>query len=556
MDSATADSATAGPEERSDELEWQFDAHDLRVVHQWLAALPSRSFGEGQPTFTVLAKPPRRLVDRYMDTEDWRIARSGLVLRTRRCGRRVEATMKDLQPAAADGLRHRLEVTEALGARTIGELGGDGPVGRRVAAVGGGRPLVEKFEVRTRRLPFSLRTGGVEVAEVAIDDTTVSAAPGVAALRLRRVEVEVTTGSTAQLAPVVEHLREHCGLVPATLSKFDAGLQVSGVTLPGAPELGPTAVAPDASIGDLAAAVVRRQLGELLAHGAATRLGEDIEALHDMRVATRRLRAAIDLFAAALPARAQSLRRELGWLADALGAVRDLDVHLARLAQMTAWTASWTGGDGELALSPLRALLVAERADARRALLAALDSARRERLIAGLLALARQGARRRPPHATVPAVVALPTLVRERHADMVRAARRARRSGIPADYHRLRIRGKRLRYALEFAAGIYGGDTDRFVKKLTGVQEQLGAMQDAEVAATRLFALATTAHERTGPLPYTTVFLIGGIAERFRRESDELRHGAARALDALDAKAWKKLDATMSRRQNAAAGHA
>lgn len=540
---------TVGGGAEGEEVEWQFDALDLRPVERWLAALPSRVYGDGVPTLTVLAKQPRRLVDHYADTADWRVARAGFVLRTRQRGRATEATMKDMRPATAGGLRQRLEVTQPLAGGVLAGLGTDGPVGRRVSAVAGSRPLVEMLEVRTRRTPFSLRSAGVEVAEVALDETSILVAPGEPPARLRRVEVEVTAGWADRLAGVVDHLRDSCGLRPATMSKFEAGLLAAGVSVPGPPDLGPTDVAPDATLGELAAAILRRQLRELLAHEPGTRLGEDIEELHDMRVATRRLRAAIELFGAALPVRAQSLRRELGWLADSLGTVRDLDVQLARMEQMTAWTSGWSGADHGVALAPLKSLLDAERADAQRALLAALDSARWDRLAAGLLALARQDGNRRLPAARTPAAIALPALIRERHDAIVRAARRARRSGIPADYHRLRIRGKRLRYALEFTADIYAGGASKFVKKLTRVQEQLGSMQDAEVASTRLFTLATTEDERIGALPQRTVFLMGGIAEKYRRESDDLRHSAAKLLDDLDAKAWKRLDSLMSRRE-------
>ena len=61
-------------------------------------------------------------------------------------------------------------------------------------------------------------------------------------------------------------------------------------------------------MGELAFAVLRRQLGVVRAKEPGTRLGEDPEELHDMRVATRRLRAALSLFAGVLPVRAQVFR--------------------------------------------------------------------------------------------------------------------------------------------------------------------------------------------------------------------------------------------------------
>ena len=96
-----------------------------------------------------------------------------------------------------------------------------------------------------------------------------------------------------------------------------------------------------------------------------TRLGEDPEELHDMRVATRRLRAALSLFEAVLPVRAQVFREELGWLARLLGTVRDLDVQLEGLAVLSSPADVHTAADGRDPLVELAALLGREREAAR-----------------------------------------------------------------------------------------------------------------------------------------------------------------------------------------------
>ena len=72
-------------------------------------------------------------------------------------------------------------------------------------------------------------------------------------------------------------------------------------------------------MGELAFAVLRRQLAVVRDKEPGTRLGEDVEELHDMRVATRRLRAALSLFESVLPVRAQVFREELGWMGRLLG---------------------------------------------------------------------------------------------------------------------------------------------------------------------------------------------------------------------------------------------
>jgi len=538
-----------GDEQDPVEIEWQFDALDLRPVERWLAALPTIAVETGDGgTVTALARTPRRLVDSYIDTDDWRIARAGFVVRTRRRGRHDEITLKDSHPAEGSGLRQRLEVTEVLPASGVAALGPEGAVGRRLRAIVGSRRLREVLQVRTRRRPFALRVGGVDAAEVALDDTMIVVGGGQRPMQLRRVEVEVRPEWLEALEPIVDQLRASCGLQPARLSKFEAGLLAVGQEVPGSPDLGPTGISESSTMGELAYAVLRRQLGVLRDKEPGTRLGEDPEELHDMRVATRRLRAALALFSDVLPVRAQVFREELGWLGRVLGAVRDLDVQQEGLAEMAAATAGWSAGarpDDHDPLAELSALLERERDTARAEMLGALDSVRWERLAKGLAAMVQQGPARRSLATRVPAVIGMPDLVVARHDKVAKAAKRAKRSGVVSDFHRLRIGCKRLRYALEFSSEVYGGRTSRFVRQLTGLQDQLGLMQDAEVASIRLADLATgEAH-----LPAATVFVMGGIAELHRREVDRLRRRLPKEVSRIGGREWRDLLDLMEQRR-------
>jgi CHAD domain-containing protein len=534
------------------EIEWQFDALDLRPVERWLATLPMLSLeGDEQLTITALARPPRRMVDSYLDTEDWRMARAGFVLRTRRRGRHDEITLKDTQAAEKSGLRHRLEVTEDLPDAGVSALGPEGPVGRRVHAIAGRRPVRQVLQVRTRRRPFVLRVGGTDAAELALDETMIVVGDGQRPMQLRRVEVEVLPEWQDALEPLVKQLQSACGLQPATLSKFEAGLLALGAEIPGPPDLGSTDVGPDVTLGDLAYAVLRRQLAVLRAKEPGTRLGEDPEELHDMRVATRRMRAALDLFSEVLPVRAAAFRTEFGWMAAALGAVRDLDVQLEALSSMSGAVAAWGDMFGSYQhdpLSDLSAVLSGARDSARADMLAALDSVRWDRLLSGMATMVRQGPLRRSTVGRLPATIAVPDLVNARHASVMKAARKAKRTGVAADFHRVRIRCKRLRYSLEFTAELYGGRTARYTRRLTGLQNKLGLMQDAEVAAARLAELAIgDAH-----LPAPTVFVMGTVAEHHRRDLRRLLRRLPDQLSRVDGRPWQELSDAMDRRRHQA----
>jgi len=523
-----------GRETEAIEVEWQFDALDLRPVERWLAALPSLSMElDDQWTFTAMAHPPRRLMDSYLDTGDWRMARAGFVVRTRRRGRSDEINLKTTRSCEA-GIGG-LEATEELPESGLVGLGSDGPVGRRVHAVAGSHPLRPVLQVRTRRTPFSLHIDGVQAAEIALDDTEIVVGNGQRPMQLRRVEVEVLPQWAEVVGPIVQQLRSACGLQPATLSKFEAGLLARGVVIPGPPDLGSTDIEPDATVGELAYAVLRRQLAVLSAKEPGTRLGEDPEELHDMRVATRRLRAALELFADVLPIRARNFRVELGWVARVLGAVRDLDV------QLHAQTAMVEPGEHEL-WADLTALLTSEREAARSELLGALDSVRWERLKSGMASMVRQGPNRRSTATRVAALAVVPDLIGSRQASVVKAARRAKRSSEAADFHRLRIRAKRLRYSLEFSAELFGGRTKRYTRQLAKLQNQLGLLQDAEVAANRLSDLAMTA-----PLPASTVFVMGGVAEQHRREVTRLLEQLPSEVSRVRGPEWVEVLTMMER---------
>ena len=159
--------------------------------------------------------------------------------------------------------------------------------------------------------------------------------------------------------------------------------------------------------------------------------------------------------------------------------------------------------------------------------------------------MAQQGPARRSLATRVPAVIGLPDLVLTRHDKVAKAAKRAKRSGVVTDFHALRIRCKRLRYALEFSSDVYGGRTSRFVRELTALQDELGAMQDAEVASLQLAALATgDAH-----LPAATIFVMGGVAEQHRREVNRFLKRLPDELPRTRGQAWRELRELMERRK-------
>jgi triphosphatase len=513
------------------EVEWQFDVLDLEPVRRWLTGS-----GPDAREYTVAATGTVTQSDTYLDTEDQRFARAGFALRIRRLGRRrgAEATLKaiDSTPTKVSGLRSRREVSEQVEDAEPALLArAGGPVGERVRAVAGRKPLLPLFEVRTRREVLTLQANGSAQGEIALDETAIRPANGSPTARFQRVEIEIPESALPTVDAFVTELRAHCALQPAGLSKYEAGLLSAGIPRPAAERFGPTVVDPTMTIRAVALAVLRRHFSTMLAKEPGTRLGDDIEDLHDMRVASRRLRAALALFEDVLPETIVGLKDELAWIGGQLGAVRDLDVQLEQLDSWIDAAAPEDRGP----LEALRSVLGGQRADARREMLEALESRRYDSFVRRFGRTLRARHATRSGTASLPALAVAPDLIDARWASVGKAAKHIGRSATAEDYHRLRIRCKRFRYALEFLTDVYAGRARPLLKQLVVLQDILGLHQDAVVAIERLRTLAV---ERGGDLSPETIFAMGEIAERYRQSVAELRRQVPPAYRRVAGKRW------------------
>lgn len=166
-----------------------------------------------------------------------------------------------------------------------------------------------------------------------------------------------------------------------------------------------------------------------------------------------------------------------------------------------------------------------------------LDAAHTEkslaRLKATLLTPPRSRARRNA--ASITAVV--PVVIRSRYKKARKAAARLSAESSAAEYHAVRTQIKKLRYAVEAVAPIYGGPAKQFVRLLCRLQDELGIHQDADVASTRLYQLAQSGRPR---LSVQTTFEMGRMVERHRAEGVRARDEYERNHHKLR-KRWRKL---------------
>ncbi len=227
------------------------------------------------------------------------------------------------------------------------------------------------------------------------------------------------------------------------------------------------------------------------ANEKGTRKGEDIEKLHNMRVAVRRMRTAARLFGRFLePDEFQPFVRELRALGGTLGPVRDMDVlmdHARSFRETLPMRA-------RLDLGTLLEEWQRERAKLRGRLLDHLESPRYRRFkrdfpsflqdaAAGVIPVVADSGGVRPVLLSQEG----PVILWERLA-----AVRAYEGWLDGEdipfrrYHRLRIEVKRLRYALEFLTDVAGPEAELLIATLKAAQDHLGEMREAWMTADRI----------------------------------------------------------------------
>jgi CHAD domain-containing protein len=500
-------------------------------------ALPS--FADLPRVATVSEPELQSLTAEYYDTDDLRLLKAGITLRRREGGsdagwqlKLPDAAAGTAKKTAGASRRREIRLTLDQGDRDRIDRrrkdGGDpvpAELARLVRAHARDASLRPVARIETRRRRTVLRdVAGMSLAEIALDEVAAQSLGASTTLsRWNELEIELTGGRPRLLRAAAERLRRS-GLRPAArAAKLERALAADvrpPVTpAPSGARAGTADGRPRA--GDVVLAYVSAQAGRLKALDAAVRRDEP-DAVHQMRVTTRRLRAALQAFPMVLPKPATAgLRDELRWLGRVLGDARDAEVleqHFqAALAELPL----------ELVIGPAKARVTAhfapEQAAARRAVLKALDSRRYFRLLDDLDRLLDD-----PPRTAAASAAADEILSRS----VARAYRRTKRrmgralrapAGADRDIalHEARKAAKRARYAADAAEPVFGQPARRFAKRMKAVQSVLGDHQDAVTARSVARGIGMQAH-----LAGENAFSFGLLNERAHRDAVEYRRHA------------------------------
>jgi inorganic triphosphatase YgiF len=449
---------------------------------------------------TASEKHSAPLINIYYDTPDLALRKSGVAVRLRRQGRVWLQTVK-CAGSSAGGLSSRPEWETPYTGQFDFSAVDDEAVRARLEKRSIVSRLTPLFETSFRRTTWRF-----DNLLLMFDRGWIAAAGRREAIS--EIELELIDGDVEPIFALAVTLGERLPLMPAPLSKADRGVRLHQGT-PAQParaseiELDP-AMAPYLAFRAIALSC----LDQMQRNYAGTIASEDPEYIHQMRVATRRLRACLRLFAPLLPADyADGLLLPLREMMGLLGNARDLDVLLTGICAPVI-----TALPGEPRLAALAGIVTDHRHAARLSAARHLESREFGRFMVRIAARLH-----RPPTPMLPSPVpqnaeapasigdfAAARLRRLRHK--VRTLAEQARLDDPTSLHALRIGIKRLRYAMEFFTSLAHGKAQRKQAAwLAEIQDTLGELNDLANAGHLL--MTSAGHD---PRLREAVTLIGG----------------------------------------------
>jgi CHAD domain-containing protein len=436
----------------------------------------------------------------YFDTVDLRLAKRGITLRRRSGGDDAGWHLK--LPASADA---RVEMHEPLGRQATVV---PASLLTFVLAYTRGAPLQPIAKIMTsRRRRRLLDADGVVLADVAADGVTAFTLDALgepaASQSWREVEVELSAADLKLLDNADEALTA-AGFVRSGSSSKLANLLAQ--RLPAGDEPREDRL----SAGSVLHSYVRNQVDTLLSYDARVRVDEP-DAVHQMRVATRRLRSALREFAELLDSAAiGNLDEELRWLAGVLGEVRDIEVLRERLlTELASLPADLVVGPVQ---SRVTGQLGGEYDAARERMLEAMVTARYFALLDCLEQLESEPRLTEQAHGAARDVFTghvqrswrrlarrasrvLATESEGEHMPSATAAGDSQSEAAAEQIHDARKSAKRARYVLEAVRPAMGRKARRLSKRLASIQEVLGTHQDTVVARAVIKRLCSDARQ-------------------------------------------------------------
>jgi CHAD domain-containing protein len=307
---------------------------------------------------------------------------------------------------------------------------------------------------------------------------------------------------------------------------------------------GAAALTPDSPLWSWAYQAISDRAGTMLEHVEGVRHGEDIEAVHDMRVGSRRLVAALRVFEACYPDVVfRRLFREARRVTRALGGVRDLDVlidHYRKLCEQAE-------PEEQPAIAYFIAIRQRERRAARQPMLASLDELVRTEYAERLKAYLREEAESysvglvgSATHCEDAFRSAAPAALETRLDELLSFEPYVAQADAVEPLHEMRIAAKWLRYTMELFAPAYADALKPWINSVKKLQELLGDLHDSDVRLDLLERMRAAPLDARGfdTLGLVLPEIVEAGLDRLHAREAEARKGYYRAFH----KEWKKLE--------------
>jgi CHAD domain-containing protein len=419
----------------------------------------------------------RRLHTIYFDTDDLRLTRWGLSLRFRL---HEGWTLKIPVPRESHALYREEHVFEGTPDHVPA-----GALDLAAAYLRGAipRPVAELRTLRAKR--HVLSDGGDDLAEVAEDDVRVVDGSRVV-MRFREIEIELTENAADDTLDVLEHLLRNVGAGPP--DPTPKNVRALGPRA-AEPEISVPEIGPRSTIGEVFRAALGRSAERFVRYDAALRLRADEEAVHQARVAIRRMRSDLRTFAPIFDRSwADAMREKMRWVSDVLADARDADVLLTRLEHDAAELPDADRRRIDEVLGPLRM----ERDAADRRVSAMLRDPHYLEVLEAIVEAARAPVL--GEEAVRPAGECGATVLAGAWKKLRKAIRNRTRPPSDRELHRIRIEAKRVRYAAEALAPALGGRVGTLARRVEALQTILGDQHDAVNACAVLHRQAESPH--------------------------------------------------------------
>ncbi len=477
-----------------------------------------------------------RLLSVYWDTPDQALRRAGLGLRVRRVRNGYRMSVKAANPGTS-GLFDRAEwewtlADERPNAALLALIGLPGLPSTKILS----DTLRPAFATDVKRSLWTL-SNGQWVVEMALDEGMIQA--NGAEEPLCELELELKRGTAADLFEVAAALQDDLHLTPEVWDKAARGYRLfAGDTVAPLKSVDPH-LSPDMTAEAAFAAIAHACLHQYLHNAAILPHCDDVEVVHQARVGIRRLRSAISTFKAIIDTpETEAIKEELRAVGQAFGDARDLDVFADEIL------APELEGLDSPGLPAFERTIAERRKAAYERAHAFVGEAAHGALMLRVVRwinhgdwrLDQAGDRPEDPDARdkeerrrtllrAPITDLARDVLDRRNRTATKAARHFDRRSLD-EIHELRVKLKKLRYAIEFFGTFWSSHKGfkRYLKDLKGLQDQLGRLNDLKTA--ELVAESVRADAAAdADLVYTCGILTG----RARVETGDVRAAASRA---------------------------